>query len=136
MTNDSLRSQQGKKVQWEGFQLFVGVFDTCLVWYLLVLSFGAHVAANMASLSAVDGDTSYHSSESLSLHKDGLCSSGSQSDLPGRARSEFSLAGKQTSRGAASPSCPAARRSRLSEIRSKILNYGLVGYSWFCALCE
>ena len=47
--------------QWEGiFQLFVGVSDICLVWYLLVLPSETHADANMTSLKAVNGDTSYH----------------------------------------------------------------------------
>ena len=45
----------------DSFQLLVGVFDTCLAWYLLVLSSGAHAAANMSSKRARDGATSYHS---------------------------------------------------------------------------
>ena len=51
------------------FQLFVGVFGTCLVWYLLVLPSETHAVASMTSCRAVDGDTSYHSCESLSLPK-------------------------------------------------------------------
>ena len=51
----------------DSFQLFVGVFDTCLVWYLLVLPSETHAAAKMTSERAVDGDTSYHSCESFSL---------------------------------------------------------------------
>ena len=51
----------------DSFQLFVGVFDTCLVWYLLVLPSETHAVASMTSCRAVDGDTSYHSCESLSL---------------------------------------------------------------------
>ena len=44
----------------DSFQLFVGVFDTCLVWYLLVLPSEKHAVANMTYLRAIDGDTSYH----------------------------------------------------------------------------
>ena len=51
----------------DSFQLFVGVFDTCLVWYLLVPPSQTHAVANMTSLKAIDGDTSYHSHESLSF---------------------------------------------------------------------
>ena len=51
----------------DSFQLFVGVFDTCLVWYLLVLPSETHAAANMTSLRAIDGNTSYHSRESFSF---------------------------------------------------------------------
>ena len=51
----------------DSFQLFVGVFDTCLVWYLLVLPSETHAAANMTSLRAIDGDTIYHSCDSFSL---------------------------------------------------------------------
>ena len=40
----------------DSFQLFVGVFDTFLVWYLPVLPSGAHAIANMTSLRAIDGD--------------------------------------------------------------------------------
>ena len=42
------------------FQLFVGVFDTYLVCYLLVMPSETHAVSNMASLRAIDGDTSYH----------------------------------------------------------------------------
>ena len=35
-------------------------FLTTLVWYLLVLLFLAHSAANMISMRATDGDNSYH----------------------------------------------------------------------------
>ena len=52
----------------DSFQLFVGVSDTCQDLYLLVLSSGAHAAANMTSLRATDGSTSCHSGESSSLH--------------------------------------------------------------------
>ena len=45
----------------DSFQLFVGVLDTCLVLYLLVLPSQTHAVANMTSLKAIDGDTSYHS---------------------------------------------------------------------------
>ena len=51
----------------DSFQLFVGVFDTCLAWYLLVLPSETHCVANMTSQMAIDGNTSYHSSESFSL---------------------------------------------------------------------
>ena len=51
----------------DSFQLFVGVFDTCLVWYLLVLPSETHAAANLTSLRAIDGDTSYNSCESFSF---------------------------------------------------------------------
>ena len=51
----------------DSFQLFVGVFDTCLVWYLPVLPSETHAVANMTSLRAIDGDTSYHWRESFSL---------------------------------------------------------------------
>ena len=50
------------------FQLFVMVFDRCLVWHLLVLPSKTHaVVANMTSLRAIDGDTSNHLRESSSL---------------------------------------------------------------------
>ena len=55
----------------DSFQLFVGVFDTCLVWYLLVLPSYTHAVANMTSLRAIDGNNSYHSRESFSLF--GIC---------------------------------------------------------------
>ena len=51
----------------DSFQLFVGVFGTCLVWYLLVLPSETHAVASMTSCRAVDGGTSYHSCESLLL---------------------------------------------------------------------
>ena len=51
----------------DSFQLFVGVFDTCLVWYLLVVPSGAHAVANVTSLRPIDGNTSYHSREPFSL---------------------------------------------------------------------
>ena len=51
----------------DSFQLFVGVFDTCLICYLLVLPSETHVIANITSLMAIDGDTSYHSHVSFSL---------------------------------------------------------------------
>ena len=51
----------------DSFQLFVGVLDTYPVWYLLVLPSEIHAAANMTSLRAIDGGTSYHSRESFSL---------------------------------------------------------------------
>ena len=51
----------------DSFQLFVGVFDTFLVWYLLVLPSETHAVKKMTSLKAIDGDTSYHSSESFPL---------------------------------------------------------------------
>ena len=41
----------------DSFQLFVGVFDTCLVWYLLVLPSETHAVANMTSLRPTDGNT-------------------------------------------------------------------------------
>ena len=47
--------------------MFVGVLDTSLVWYLLVLPSETHAVANMTSLRAIDGNTSYHSHESFSL---------------------------------------------------------------------
>ena len=58
--------------KWEGnekesFQLFVRVFDTCLVWYLLVFPSEAHVVANMNYLRAIDGNTSNHPHESFSF---------------------------------------------------------------------
>ena len=43
----------------------IGVFDTCLVWYLLVLPSETHAVANMTSLRATDGNTRYHSLESF-----------------------------------------------------------------------
>ena len=43
------------------------MFGTYLVWYLLLLPSETHVIANMTSLRAIDGDTSYHSHESFSL---------------------------------------------------------------------
>ena len=49
------------------FQLFVKVFDTCVVWYVLVLSCGEHSAANMTSLRATDGNATYRSHEPLPL---------------------------------------------------------------------
>ena len=51
----------------DSFQLFVGVLDTCLVLYLLVLPSQTHAVANMTSLKAIDCDTSYHSYEYFSL---------------------------------------------------------------------
>ena len=51
----------------DSFQRFVGVFDTCLVWYLLVLPSETHAVAGMNSLRALDGDTSYHSCEFFSF---------------------------------------------------------------------
>ena len=51
----------------DSFQLFVGVFDTCLVWNLLVLPSETHAVANMTPLRAKDGDTSYLSRESFSF---------------------------------------------------------------------
>ena len=64
---------QSNRARWyngrDSFQLFVGVFDKCLVWYLLELPSEAHAFANMTSLRAIDGDTSYHSRESFSLHQ-------------------------------------------------------------------
>ena len=52
----------------DSIQLFVGVFDTFLVWYLLVLPSETYAIANMTSLRAIDGDTSHHSRESFSLN--------------------------------------------------------------------
>ena len=51
----------------DSFQLFVGVFDTWLVWYLLVLPSDTHAVANMTPLRAIYGDTSYDSLESFPL---------------------------------------------------------------------
>ena len=51
----------------DSFQLFVGVFDTCLVWYLLELPSETQAVTTMTSLRAIDGDISYHSRESFSL---------------------------------------------------------------------
>ena len=56
----------------DSFKVFVAVFDTCLVWYLLVLPSETHAVANMTSLKAIDGDTSYHSHESFSLNEGAL----------------------------------------------------------------
>ena len=39
------------------FQLSVGVFDTCLVWYLLVLPSYTHAVTNMTSLMATIATT-------------------------------------------------------------------------------
>ena len=50
-------------------QLFVGMFDKCLVWYLQVLPSETHAFVNMTSLRVIDGDTSCHSPESFSLNK-------------------------------------------------------------------
>ena len=61
--DSTLRLDNGR----DSFQLFVGVFDRCLVWYLLVLPSDTHAVAIMTSLRAIDGNTSYHSSESFSL---------------------------------------------------------------------
>ena len=41
----------------DSFHLFDGIFDTCLVWYLLMLPSQTHV---MTSLRAIDGVTKYH----------------------------------------------------------------------------
>ena len=49
------------------FSFFVGVFDACPVWSLLLLPFETHAVANMTSLMATDGYTSYHSRESFSF---------------------------------------------------------------------
>ena len=49
----------------DSFQLFVGVFDTCLVWYLLVLPSEIYAVAYMTSMRPIDGNTSYHSCESF-----------------------------------------------------------------------
>ena len=46
------------------------MFDQRIVWYLPVLPSEAHAAANMISLRAIDGDTSYHSHESFSLKEE------------------------------------------------------------------
>ena len=51
----------------DSLQLFVGVFDTCLVWYLLVLPSESQAVANMTSSKTIDGSTNYHSRESVSL---------------------------------------------------------------------
>ena len=53
------------------FQLFVGVLDTCLVWYSLVLPSEIHAFAIMNSLEAIDGHTSYHSFDSFSFKQEG-----------------------------------------------------------------
>ena len=53
----------------DSFQLFVGVYDTCLVWYLLVLPSETYAVANMTSLRAIDGDISYYLRESFSFKK-------------------------------------------------------------------
>ena len=55
----------------DSFQLFVGVLDRCLVWYLLVLPSDTHAVAIMTSMRAIDGNIGYHSSESFSLEADG-----------------------------------------------------------------
>ena len=49
------------------FQLFVGVFDTSLVWYLLVLPSETHTVSIMTSLRSTDGNTSNHLHASFSL---------------------------------------------------------------------
>ena len=54
------------KNEGDSFQPFVGVFDTCPVWHLLVLLSDTHVA-NMTPLRAIDGNISYHSNESFTL---------------------------------------------------------------------
>ena len=51
----------------DSYQLFVGVFDTCLVWYLIVLLSETHAVKNITSLEAIDGNASYHSHESFSF---------------------------------------------------------------------
>ena len=51
----------------DSFQLFDGVFDTCLFWYLLVLPSEIYAVANMTSMRPIDGNTSYHSCESFPL---------------------------------------------------------------------
>ena len=51
------------------FSCLLGVFDTCLVCYLLVLPSETYAVANMTSLRAIDGNTSYHSRESFPLLK-------------------------------------------------------------------
>ena len=50
----------------DSFQVFVGVFDTCLVWYLLVLPSETHAVANiplggqeMATLAAIHVNPSH-----------------------------------------------------------------------------
>ena len=53
------------------FSCLFGVLDTCLVWDMLVLPSETHAVANIASLRAIDGNTSYHSHESFSL--DNVC---------------------------------------------------------------
>ena len=37
----------------DSFELFVGVFDKCLVWYLLVVPSETHAVASMTSLWAM-----------------------------------------------------------------------------------
>ena len=51
----------------DSYQLFAGVFDTCLVWYLLVLPSETHAVTNMTPLRAIDGNTIYNSRESFSF---------------------------------------------------------------------
>ena len=43
------------------------MYDTFLVWYLLVLPSDTQAVTNMTSLRTIDGDTSYKSCESFSL---------------------------------------------------------------------
>ena len=63
------------------FQLFVGVFDTCLVWNLLVLPSEWQAATRMTSLRTTDGNTSYHSCGSFSLWPAVLMTSGNARTL-------------------------------------------------------
>ena len=51
----------------KSFQLFVVVFDTRLVWELLMLPSDIHAAPNLPSLMAPDGDTKYHSCDYVSF---------------------------------------------------------------------
>ena len=44
----------------DSFQLVVRVFDTYVVWYLLVLPSETHADANLTSFRAIDDATSYH----------------------------------------------------------------------------
>ena len=59
--NGNKKGQIGR----DSFQLFVRVFDTYLVWYLLVLPSETHAVANMISAWAIDGDSSYYLHASL-----------------------------------------------------------------------
>ena len=45
----------------DSFQLVVRVFDTYVVWYLLVLPSQRHAVASKTSWRTIDGDTSYRS---------------------------------------------------------------------------